>query len=163
MRTAPLQLDAYVFTKILVEANTDYLPEKQEEIEDSEINFSLQITVGKDNDNPLRYQIEIHISDFKPKKSGFLPYKIDAKVVGIFSVDPDFKHDDLEHLIHINGASMLFGAAREYILMVSGRGPYGPFKLPTINLIPTVKSGEEKQIEESPTDAEKVNTSVKDI
>ena len=134
MHKVPLQLDGYVFTKLLVEANSDYDPEKQQETTESEIDFSLGIVVGKDKDNPRLYQIEIHIENLRAKTT-ILPYTVEAKVVGVFSVDPEFKHDDLERLIQVNGASMLFGAAREQILTISGRGPFGPLKLPTINLL----------------------------
>ena len=134
MHKVPLQLDGYVFTKLLVEANSEYNLEEQQEISQSEIDFSLGIVVGKDKDNPLLYQIQIQIENLRAKKA-ILPYTIEARVVGVFSVDPDFKHDDLERLIQINGASMLFGAAREQILTLTGRGPFGPLKLPTINLL----------------------------
>jgi len=102
------------------------------------------IAASKDKSDPNLYQIEIKIENLH-SKTITLPYTIEANVVGVFSVDPDFKHDDLDRLVQINGASMLFGAAREQILTITGRGPYGPLKLPTINLqgaIPKAKTTE---------------------
>lgn len=149
MRRVPLQLDGYVFTKLLVEANTDFDPEKQQDIGQSDIDFSMGIAVSKDKDNPNLYQIEIKIENLH-SKTITLPYTIEAKVVGVFSVDPKFKHDDLDRLVQINGASMLFGAAREQILTITGRGPFGSLKLPTINLqgaIPKIKASEQSDVD----------------
>ncbi len=83
-------------------------------------------------DDPTTFQIQLSIEtidDLGPD----LPYEIRLHVIGYFQLDPEFEHKDLEHLVQVNGASVLYSAARDFVLTLTSRGPWGPLMLPTIN------------------------------
>jgi preprotein translocase subunit SecB len=59
---------------------------------------------------------------------GYMAFRV--KLVGLFVVPPEIP--GAEGLLRINGFSVLYGAAREYVEALTGRGPYGAVMLPTI-------------------------------
>lgn len=131
----PLQLERYVFTKVEVEANPDYVP--QEAVADSPVKLRLDMGLGENQEDPTKFQVTVGIDDLRTEK-GALPYRIALQAVGLFSVSKDFKHDDLKKIVQVNGASMLYSAAREMVLLITGRGPWSAYQLPTISFYQAV-------------------------
>lgn len=140
MSRAPLRLETYFFPKVQIEANPEYSPEAAPAEQDIELGVNLGLVSSKEQ--PTKYQLMLDIEKITVK-SGMLPYRILLEAVAIFSVDPDLKHPDIKKLVQINGASMLYSAARELILTITGRGPWGSFQLPTVNFLGAI-SGSEK-------------------
>ena len=132
---APLQLERYVFTKLEIEANPDYVP--QEASSDNPIKLRLDIGLGEHQEDSTKYQVSISIDELRAEK-GSLPYRIALQVVGQFSAAQNFKPDDLKKVVQVNGASMLYSAARELVLLVTSRGPWSAFQLPTISFYQAV-------------------------
>ena len=140
---APLQLERYVFTKLEVEANPDYVP--QEAVADSPVKLRLDVGLGEHQEDPTKFQVIVGVDELRAEK-GTLPYRIAFQTVGVFSVNKDFKHDDIKKIVQINGASMLYSAARELVLLITGRGPWSAYQLPTISFLHAVtETGAEKQ------------------
>lgn len=52
-----------------------------------------------------------------------------------FEVAPTIKEENIKPLIMANAPALLYGAARELILLASGYAPYGPIMLPTATFI----------------------------
>ncbi|MHB1752182.1 MAG: protein-export chaperone SecB [Acidiferrobacter sp.] len=125
----PLQLDQYVFSKFSVETNIGHKPESLAPMVNVQIQAGLGPVVGAEN----KYQVTLELSSLRaPDGTGTLPYEVAFQVVGQFSVlDPSY--NDKEKLVRINGTSMLYSAAREMVLLITGRGPWGPYQLPTVN------------------------------
>ena len=139
---APLQLERYVFTKLEIEANPDYVP--QEISSDNPIKLRLDIGLGEHQEDSTKYQVSIGIDELRAEK-GVLPYRIALQVVGQFSVHQNFKPEDLKKIVQVNGASMLYSAARELVLLVTSRGPWSAFQLPTISFHQAVSETETQQ------------------
>lgn len=148
MSQTPLRLDRYVILRSLVEANQEYLKHAPQASREPDCSLFLEVSTGKSDENPRQYQIGIKIKDLT-SRSGPLPYRIEIEVAGVFTVDESFQHAERERIIQVNSASMLFGAAREHILMLTGRGPYGPFMLPTINLLGEISKPENRVAEQN--------------
>ncbi|OHZ01195.1 protein-export chaperone SecB [Salinicola sp. MIT1003] len=127
----PLQLERSFFAKVHIEANPDYLPGQSDE-QQGDIEITVSLNVGQHQQDPNRYQVRLSIDKLEGNKTQ-LPYIISLQIVGLFQVDEAFKADNIKHLVEINGASMLYSAAREQVLSITGRGPWGAFQLPTIN------------------------------
>jgi preprotein translocase subunit SecB len=125
----PLQLDQYTFSKLCVETNFGHKPETLAPMVNVQIQAGLGPVVGAEN----KYQVMLELSSLRaPDGTGTLPYEVTFQVVGQFSVlDPSY--NDKEKLVRINGTSILYSAAREMVLLVTGRGPWGPYQLPTVN------------------------------
>lgn len=142
---APLQLERYVFTKLEIQANPDFAP--QEVSSDNPIKLRLDIGLGEHNEDATKFQVIVGIDELR-SEGGTLPYRISLQVVGQISVAKDFKHDDLKKLVQVNGASMLYSAARELVLLVTGRGPWPAFQLPTISFLQAVSEGVPQKTQE---------------
>lgn len=140
MSQTPLRLETYFFPKIQIEANPDYSPKDAPAEHDVQLGVNIGL-LGSEQE-PTRFQLMLDIEKISIKV-GSLPYRISLEAVAIISVDPAFKHPDIKKLVRVNGASMLYSAARELILMVTGRGPWGSFQLPTVNFHGAI-SGAEK-------------------
>ena len=76
-----------------------------------------------------------------------VPYDFSLKVVGFF-VCPETKEGSEEHTrkiaphIYVQGSSLLYSLAMEYLRNITAAGPYGPFILPTYSFVPSdLKAG----------------------
>lgn len=132
MSHTPLLLETYFFTRVHCEANPDYTDEGNRALSRNDLEVDLQLEFLQHKKDPDRYQLALNVAGIRAGEKP-LPYTIDFKVVGFFSVNPEFGHHNIEKLVRINGASMLYTAAREQVLMITGRGPWGGFTLPTLN------------------------------
>lgn len=75
----------------------------------------------------------------KCQKEIYLPYIIDLKSFAFLESLPlnqTIDTEKLSELIFINGATMMYASAREYLRMITGSGPYGPLVLPTWRFSP---------------------------
>lgn len=142
MSRAPLSLERYFYTRIHIEANREFT-DKDARKGAIDLDVNVRVSVLKNKDDPELYQLVLATNRLDAKE-GPLPYLIDAEVVGVFRLDPAFKHNDRETLVRNNGASMLYGALREYLLMLTGRGPWGEFQLPTISFLHPAEPKESK-------------------
>ena len=61
------------------------------------------------------------------------PYHIHCQIVGQFLVDEALDREDLDRLVAVNGASILYSSLREMLLIVTGRSAWGAMQLPTVN------------------------------
>ena len=83
-------------------------------------------------------------------KKYFFPYAIHLVVVGLFTIDKKFP--DHEKLLRVTGASMLYSAAREFIITVTSRGPWSEVIIPTVSFLPEEKA---KKMAPSPSASDK--------
>ena len=128
----PLRLETYYFTKVAVSADPCYEP--QEEGAAPAITIDTDVGLGQHSDDPDRWMVTLGGHAKSPDEKP-IPYKIDLEVVGFFRVEPDVDKEKAPLLIQANGAAILYSAAREYILTITGRGPWPPMLLPTTNFL----------------------------
>lgn len=124
----PLIVKEYFFPFVQVSADPDITGE-----ESAVMDFETKVAVDKDPDNDT-YQVTLEITAMPEDETKRIPYAIHLIVVGMFSVDE--KWPDPEKLLKVNGASILYSAAREFIITVTSRGPWPPTTLPTISFLP---------------------------
>ena len=53
--------------------------------------------------------------------------------MGIFEISPEWPKEKVMDLLKITGASILYSAAREFLLITTSRLPWKPVMLPTIS------------------------------
>lgn len=138
---SPLKLEGYGISSFSFSTNKDYNPE-------TGINYDgLKLKVDRDYktnvDDPALHLVEMKIS-VKSKKKGDFPYIIDIELGGVFEAKATEKcpEEKLKGAVYINGASILYGVAREYIYMATCHNMCGPFMLPSISFAPDPKSSE---------------------
>ena len=81
-------------------------------------------------DNELQHFVILNI-EIRPKKKGLYPYIISLRIIGLFEVAKE-----KAIIADINGSSILYGAAREYIYMATAHGRLGSVMLPTTSFAP---------------------------
>lgn len=134
---APLELKKYFFSHVQVSADPQYEPSEEEITPE----FNVRVTVNRDDDHDI-YQVTLEITAEPEDENIRIPYAIHLVTVGLFSVDDGWP--DHEKLLKVNGASILYSAAREFIITITSRGPWPAVILPTISFLPR-KEDEEKE------------------
>lgn len=129
----PLQLESYFYTKINVQAAP---PSTLPEEEKFEVNVNVNTTIKKKThkENNKRWMVNLTINVSSPSEKP-IPYKVDLEIVGFFEVVVDLEKQRMANLVHVTGASILYSAAREMVLMLTGRGPWAHWALPTISFM----------------------------
>lgn len=140
---SPLQLKQILFTKLSVEVAQD--TEKVSEYWAPAFDFSntpittrLELAVREDKkadptDFKLVLRLSMGVSDNVREK---VPYVIDVCAHAYFQLDPAFPSENRQTLVRINGASMMMGAIREQVLMMTSRSVFGPLSLPSLRFLP---------------------------
>ena len=136
MSSPPLQLEQYFYSRVVFEANPEYKPgEKTKSVRLKET----PVTLLRHTEDIRRWQVILDIGTPSLKElSG--PYYLEVQVVGFFRVTPDFPEENIGILLGVTGASILYSAAREFILLVTSRGPWPALSLPTVTFAKEPKS-----------------------
>jgi|UniRef100_A0A7V6A1T0 preprotein translocase subunit SecB len=138
----PLQLKSHFFAKVEVEANQTFQPDAEKEA-DADQKIQTEVHLAQHKDNPRKWQVILEVASQPPNKS--LPYRINLQCVGFFEVAPDVEEKHVPFMVRTNGTAILYSSAREFLLMVTGRGPWGPYSLPTTNFLEPIKVEKRKK------------------
>ncbi|MBU0483914.1 MAG: hypothetical protein KKB30_05315 [Proteobacteria bacterium] len=140
---SPLALIEYCFPVAQVVAN----PEREKNSDVNDIRFDAEVGVAESADGGL-YQVTVEITSIDPieidKEKN--PYDIHVVALGHFKVHPDWP--DPGKLVRVNGASILYSAAREFIITITSRGPWGAITIPTKSFQTIVPNEPEKSCHE---------------
>lgn len=130
----PLDLKYHFYSNIHVTADVNIVKNIKP---DSEFgyDFTTEVEVGQSQDNKLEYQVQLTIKS-EPAEGKVKGYDIELSVIGFIEADSKYPEEQRIGLISVVGASLLYGAARDFLLTLTSRGPYPPVYLPTISFIP---------------------------
>lgn len=87
----------------------------------------------KENEEDV-YRLSLHVEFGGPEEK--CSYFGQIKVVGLFSVQHGLENKEI--VLLVGGLGVLFGAAREFILSITSRGPNAPLMLPIVQFRPIV-------------------------
>jgi len=130
---SPLQLEQYFFERMhCVAEPTIALDDVRgwHEADNSRFELRVELATNPESNNHWQVTLDFSTSENYPEPS---PYELRFTAVGFFVIDEDFKHDDLERLIRVNGSSVLYSAMREFVSLFTSRAPWGAVSLPTVN------------------------------
>lgn len=139
MKTAPIALLEYFVTDLALSANPDYTTEKPLETNDGDFAVKTHQQPAPKEADDHRWQVSIEIIHQAAKGTNF-PYAFRVVVVGFFKCESWVKPEDEERTVKIQGASVLFGMAREIVRAMTGRGPHRPVILPTVSFYEQAKA-----------------------
>lgn len=134
VKKPPLEMVDHFFTKMMIKAKTPELSELESE---KPFGFETKCDVEtkvNEKDETL-YQVLLGIKSL-PKEGFLYGYEIDVEVIGIFRPSPNYSGENITSMIEMIGASLLYGAAREFIYTVTTRGPWPAMYLETTSFIP---------------------------
>jgi len=148
----PLRLERYFYTKIVCLANPEFKPANEGQT--ANIEFQSHSQVMRHAEDERRWQVVLDLKTPTLEESGS-PYELDFQIVGFFQVSNDYPADNMEKLVGINGTSMLYSSARDFVMTISSRGPWPPIFLPTVSYgppsTPAAKREPKKQQKKGPT------------
>jgi preprotein translocase subunit SecB len=108
------------------------------------LTVNVQSAVAGHKEDPFRWKCVVRVESQNPPDRKY-PYDFLATLVGYFKVDEQVPRENVESLIKVNGASVLYSAAREMLASTTGRGPFPEVLLPTVIFLP-VDEPEQKQL-----------------
>jgi len=150
----PLFLKYHFYPVISIVADAKVLQRLQNG-EEATQELTRTVTFEQSKESPLDYQVTLHLKTVEvPGK--LKTYDMELVVVGFFEVEKDYPEKDRESMVTAMGASMLYGGAREMLLMLTARGPFPPIYLPTTTFVlPPEDKGQPSTSVEPHTEEEK--------
>jgi preprotein translocase subunit SecB len=140
-----LLLKSYTFRRIEVIASDSPLDETQCHVETKRTFWNAE---GKSRDWKILLEIDFGKDDKKP-----ISYTGSVAVEGFVEVDAEYPEKMVSQLVSITGSSLLFGAAREMIAILTARGPHKPLLLPSISFYDMDKEAAAQKEKAASTDA----------
>ena len=116
------------------------------DIDAAKISFIQTLHVNKDNESLQMVVLKINITN---KDDMIFPYTISLEIRGIFETSQIPEEHIQRGVVLRSGTSVLLGAAREFIYMMTAHGIYWPLMLPTFSLLPSPKQKEKKISQEA--------------
>ncbi|MBN1332208.1 MAG: hypothetical protein JW971_00460 [Synergistales bacterium] len=98
-------------------------------------------------EDPSRWRIDLEIGLSEQMNKAFVPYDFSLHLVGFFLCPrtkelPEEEVKKIVPLIYVQGASLLYALATEYLRNITSAGPYGPYLLPSYTFVPSgLKAG----------------------
>lgn len=129
MPQPPLQLDRLFFTEVRVKASTAASGTPSQ----GQVQTTVSLFENQANARAWQARVEIRVS---PTEAQQVPYEIHLVAFGQFTISDE--RSDRSHaaqLVAVSGASIIYSAAREYLAVLTGRGPWGAFQLPTVSFM----------------------------
>jgi preprotein translocase subunit SecB len=129
MRAAQISLTNYFVSELEFTTNLAFNGEKPWTIrvEDLDVKKETKPT----SEDHRKWEVSLHVKLIERLERN-LPYNIALKILGFIGVDESVKNENIERLVEINGASLVFSAAREIVRAITSRGPNGFVLLPTV-------------------------------
>lgn len=84
--------------------------------------------------NPRDWRVALKIACV-PEQTNLCAYHVDLEIVGFFEADKRLPDAKVADFMTANCPALLYGAAREIVLLVTGRGPFPPFTLPAVTFV----------------------------
>ena len=128
MKAAPIILTEYFVTDMHISANIKFDPKQESPVLFKD--FQVEFGATPEPKDQRAWQLNLKIQ-LQPAAEANVPYRVLLDMVGFVKVHPDVKDDFIERLVTTNGASMLFGAAREIIRDATARGPWAQLFIPS--------------------------------
>jgi len=130
---SPLQLEHYFYERMQCVAEPSITIEEIQAWHAADLRrFHLSVEAGSNPESERQWQVQVDLSS-NPDFTESAPYDLHFTAIGLFRLDESFEHNNLERLIRVNGASVLYSAMREFVALFTSRAPWGAVKLPTVN------------------------------
>lgn len=149
MKLSPIQLEAYALLDLSYRANLGHKVDQPTEYGYEDIAVHETCVRTKEDERVWALTLSVRV---QPKPESNAPYSISLQLSGLVRALPELKSDDVDSLMRINGASLLYGVAREVVRQTTSLGPFPALLIPSVTFRPS-PSG--PSITERPTDSSK--------
>lgn len=132
MKPAPINLLDYFATDIALTANPGFDAKRGLEFKSADFNAEPTVLRSPTESIERRWQVSLEIRH-APGEGVNYPYAYRVRLVGFFKVEDWVALENEERTARIQGASVLYGMAREIVRALTGRGPHRPVLIPTVS------------------------------
>jgi preprotein translocase subunit SecB len=134
MQGSPLQLEDYLLKTL----RFGLLTPLNDLLDPSVIYDALDVDISAEtqnrNNDPRLWRSKLVVRS-KDEKDGIYPYTFELVYVGFFRVIEEFPADRVEQMVRANAPALLYSAAREALMYLTGRGRLPAVLLPSITFI----------------------------
>jgi len=130
-----MQLENYFAEELSFQVRQDYQPDLENLPKLSPSDLEIEVRLGGSKENPFKKMCHLTIS-LKEKLEKAFPYNFKLVLVGFFEMESSCAENEIDVLLKNSAPSMLFTAARELLLLVTGRARFQPLMLPTMAFLP---------------------------
>jgi preprotein translocase subunit SecB len=138
---SPLQLDRYFLKELHFALRPGYeegIVPPRNEIDIPSVDIGV-MAMERNPDNPRQWMFEVLVNLLDPD-TGKFPYKVQATMVGFFTVSDRYPAERVERLAKTNGPALLYSSAREIIAFATGCSPYPQLTIPAVTFIQPEKA-----------------------
>ncbi|MGD9676269.1 MAG: hypothetical protein AB7V19_06260 [Candidatus Bipolaricaulia bacterium] len=131
MAQPPLQLEESYFDIVSVEAAPEYVPDPEGEPRRHGAEMKLSLATVDASPDVWRVSLDMR----NKEDDGAIPrYAFHLRTIGFFRyVAEERPEPEVAQLMAVNGSSILYSSAREYLLLLTSRLPWGQLNLPTMS------------------------------
>lgn len=131
MAGPPLQLEESFFDTVRVDAVPEHSPSTEGRPQRHGV--QVHIDLATLDDSPGMWRVALDLTD--KDVDGETPrYRFRLRIIGFFRWSgAEGSEQDVAQIVAVNGASILYSSAREYLLMLTSRMPWGQITLPTMS------------------------------
>ncbi len=131
MQNSFLQLRQLHIQRLLLEAHDDF----DDADENVEARHTAKITrLARAEQDEHLWKVDLQIRVKRKRDRTPPPYRVEVDMSGVFEARQD-SQDPLQYAraIGVNGASILYSAAREHVYLLTSRARWGGFQLPVVS------------------------------
>lgn len=129
MRLSSIELQRYFMSDLSVTVNPAFDADQPFELDFEDL-IAEPESFSKKEDGRL-WMIKLRIKNTENKDRN-TPYFFSIEMVGFFQVSEKVPDERVSEFVQINGASVLYGAAREQLRSCMTAGPFNPILLPSV-------------------------------
>ena len=129
MRPSNIELEGYFVTELNVSANMAFTVENPADL--SMENLVAEPECFNESGKLRHWQIRLRIKNTGSKEQN-TPYFFSIVLIGFFRVLEAVSEEHVADFAKVNGASILFGTAREILRTAMSQGPHTPILLPAV-------------------------------
>ena len=127
----PLQLEESFYDHVEIDALKDYQRQAYES-EKPEL-LEVDVNLASLEAGPNKWEVRLDVRLEPDEDLPLPPYRLGLRAFGHFRVPPGSEDADTARMVAVNGASILFSSMREYLMLITSRGLWGPVTLPTVS------------------------------
>jgi preprotein translocase subunit SecB len=132
VKRSPLKVKNYFVTGLSVKA-TPVMEGTQVPLA-GDVNVTTKVEAAQRADNKRDWKVALQLN-CEPADKNAGAYVVAMELIGFFEVDSELSEDRIGDVVAANAPAILYSAARELILLITGRGPFPPLSLPSATFI----------------------------
>jgi preprotein translocase subunit SecB len=139
MLNSPLLLEEYVLRELQFSLISDLKNRPDRAAQYDGLSIEVTTEVEKRDGDLRKWRCELTVES-KAEKGANHPYKFRVTYVGFFSVAETYPAERVEMMARTNTPALLYSAAREALLPLTGRGPFPAILLPSVTFLEPPKA-----------------------